>query len=319
MGATDWDQKPWGGLADPCGSLGAALSGPAPSWQQKCHPWDTLSYSWGSLKLRKGSSLAFRCAHNKPRKKKRRWQEGISNSQALACLLCLRIHLLECLWTRKRAQLNGRLKEKSVQLQKRVYKHWSDLSPKRHNQTMLGAWKTSECAKWTIRKHNTYSEDVDGTEVRGRLHREITGNDRWRSYWTHTWRDANHNPWCFCDKDFNPVDNGLGPLAHIPWLYPWVLMDCSPGDGRVVSPHGPGAAEPPSVVSVSSWGHPTHLCCTFGSVCDLYLCPRAYGNFKGDHNLWVNLQWNSFFMCSDHFHMWLQDRKVKLTELPWKD
>lgn len=29
---------------------------------------------------------------------------------------------------------------------------------------MLGAWKASECAKWTIRKHNTYSGGVGGTE-----------------------------------------------------------------------------------------------------------------------------------------------------------
>lgn len=99
---------------------------------------------------------------------------------------------------------------------------------------MLGAGKSSECAKWTIRKHNTYSGDVGGTEVPGRLHGEIAGDDRWRSYWTHTWGDANHNPWCFCDKDFNPVGNGLGPLVHIPWLYPqdanglqpWGQEDC---------------------------------------------------------------------------------------------
>lgn len=109
-------------------------------------------------------------------------------------------------------------------------------------------WETSECAKWTIRKHNTHSGDVGGTEVPGRLHREITGDDRWRSHWTHTWGDANHSLWCFCDNDFNPVGNGLEPLVHTP---PVAL----PMDANGLQPWGQE-----NCVTPRSWGSWTSLC-----------------------------------------------------------
>jgi len=45
------------------------------------------------------------------RKRKGGGRKEYKTQEALACLLCLRIHLLECLWTRTQAQLNSRLKE----------------------------------------------------------------------------------------------------------------------------------------------------------------------------------------------------------------
>lgn len=114
------------------------------------------------------------------RKRKGGDRKEYKTREALACLWCLRRRLLECLWTRKQAQLNSRLKKSQFSFRRGCTYTDQILTLKRHNQTMVWAWKMSECAKWTIRKHNTYSRDICDTELLERLQREITGNGIWK-------------------------------------------------------------------------------------------------------------------------------------------